>query len=117
MASPSHSIRPATEADIPAMLSLLLTSFCQFSLFSFLYSPLSTNKDFAFDTIWVWRRRLLLGLLDPSVSIIVAEVGDDVPATLSTPERIGEIGGADEESMVKESWMMLDWVETRGALS
>lgn len=110
MSSPRPLIRPATEADLPAILSLLLTSFRQFSLFSFLYSPLDTNKDAAFDTIWVWRRRLLLGLLDPSVAIIVAEIDEEVSPTLSRTSREGE-------EIVEESWKMLEWVETRGALS
>lgn len=79
-------VRSATEADILAMLTLLLTSFCQFSLFSFLYSPLNTNKDAAFDTIWVWRRRLLLGLLDPNTTIFVAEVDDSTLPTLVKSE-------------------------------
>jgi hypothetical protein len=113
MSSPKPLIRPATEADLPAILSLLLTSFRQFSLFSFLYSPLDTNKDAAFDTIWVWRRRLLLGLLDPSVAIIVAEIDEEAPPTLSRTGGEGEEG----EEMVEESWRMLEWVKTRGALS
>jgi hypothetical protein len=112
--SSTSSIRPATEADIPAVLSLLLTSFRQFSLFSFLYSPLNTNKDAAFDTIWVWRRRLLLGLLDPNAAIVVAEVDDDVPATLTKTE--GDIQRT-EDRMVDESWKMLEWVTTRGGLT
>jgi hypothetical protein len=117
MSSSKPSIRPATEADLPAMLALLLTSFRQFSLFSFLYSPLKTTKDAAFDTIWVWRRRLLLGLLDPSVSIIVAELDEDTLAALVKPEELGERRGVSGDSMVEESWKMLEWVETRGALS
>lgn len=114
MLSSKARIRLATEADLPAMLSLLLTSFRQFSLFSFLYSPLNTNKDFAFDTIWVWRRRLLLGLLDPSVSIIVAELDEGVAPTLIKPDGRREPG---DDSMVEESWRMLEWVETKGSLS
>jgi hypothetical protein len=65
MASSEASIPLATEADLPSKLSLFLTSFRRFSLFPVLYSPLSTKKDAAFDTIWVWRRRLLLDFLDP----------------------------------------------------
>lgn len=110
MSSPKPLVRPATEADLPAILSLLLTSFRQFSLFSFLYSPSDTNKDAAFDTIWAWRRRLLLGLLDPGVAIVVAEIDEEVSPTLS---RTGEEGG----EIAEESWKMLEWVKTRGALS
>jgi len=52
----------------------------------------------------------LLGLLDPSVAIIVAEIDEEVTPTLS--RATGE-----EEEMVAESWKMLEWVKTRGALS
>jgi hypothetical protein len=117
MASSKTSIRIATEADLPAIISLLLTSFRQFSLFSFLHSPLCTNKDAAFDTIWVWRRRLLLGLLDPTVSIIVAELDEGVASTLTKHEVVDDCREVRGYSIAEESWRMLNWVETIGSLS
>jgi hypothetical protein len=73
---PNPTVRPATESDLPALLSLLLTSFRQFPLFSFLYAPLDADLSAARDTVFFWRRRLLRGLLDPRVSIVVAEVAE-----------------------------------------
>ena len=67
------SVRLAQEDDIHAIIALLLTSFRQFPLFDFLYSPLDDNFNYARDTVFFWRRRLLLGLLDPESSVIVAE--------------------------------------------
>jgi hypothetical protein len=68
------TLRLATESDIPAITSLFLTSFRQFPLFAYLFSPLNTNLEFAHDTAWYWRRRLIVGLLDPGTQIVVAEV-------------------------------------------
>jgi hypothetical protein len=72
--SDSVAIRIADEGDLNAILGLLLTSFRQFSLFDFLYSPLNEKLDYATDTIFLWRQRLLLDILDPNASIIIAEV-------------------------------------------
>jgi hypothetical protein len=110
MSTPA-SIRLTTEADIPALLSLLLTSFRQFELFSFLYSPLYTNKEAAHDTIWVWRRRLLIGLLDPATNIIVAEIDEGISPTLVKREQV------EGDGLQEESWRMLEWVTSRGRLS
>jgi len=67
------TLRLATESDIPAITSLFLTSFRQFPLFAYLFSPLTTNLDYAHDTVWYWRRRLIVGLLDPATQIVIAE--------------------------------------------
>jgi hypothetical protein len=108
--TPQVIVREAEETDIPAILSLLLTSFRQFPLFTYLYSPLDENKDAARDTVFFWRRRILLGLLDPSVKIIVAEV----PETLSPAAATS----SDTEDLVElESQRMLDWIELNGTLS
>jgi hypothetical protein len=108
--TPQVIVREAEEADIPAILSLLLTSFRQFPLFTYLYSPLDENKDAARDTIFFWRRRILLGLLDPSVEIIVAEVPEALSPAAAT--------SGDAEDLVElESQRMLDWVELNGTLS
>lgn len=106
MASLPPTVRPATEADIPALLALLLTSFRQFSLFSILYSPLDTNPDLASDTIFFWRRRLLLDLLNPCVSIIVAELPSDTSSTLTRPHAVDPSAKDDVQA---QSWLMLDW--------
>lgn len=73
------SVRIACEKDLNAILALLLTSFRQFSLFDFLYSPLNENLNFATDTVFSWRKRLLLDILDPEASVIIAEVPSDSP--------------------------------------
>jgi hypothetical protein len=108
---PTITIRPATEPDLPALLSLLLTSFRQFPLFAFLYAPLDTDLSAAEDTIFFWRRRLLLELLDPGASIVVAELAD--------AEGVVGRGGERERQMAdvqRESWRMLDWIGARGGL-
>lgn len=67
-------VREAVEADIPAIISLQLTSFRQFPLFYVLYSPIETKPDNARDTVFYWRWRLLLDLLDPDCLILVADL-------------------------------------------
>jgi hypothetical protein len=52
----------------------------------------------------------LLGLLDARVATIVAEIDEEVSPTLS---RTSGEGG----ELVEESWKMLEWAKTRGALS
>jgi hypothetical protein len=66
--------RKATSSDIPALLTLILTSFRQIPMFQALQSPLVTRKSFAHDTLWFWRRRFLLDLLDNESEIEVVEV-------------------------------------------
>src|SRR6201995_5306958 len=96
-------VRTAIEADIPAMLALLLTSFRQFPLFSYLYSPIAANIEAARDTVFVWRRRLLLEMLDPAAAVFVAEVPDSLEPTQASP-------GDTDDQVERDSWHMLDWV-------
>jgi hypothetical protein len=102
------TVRPATESDIPSILSLLLTSFRRFPLFTELYHPIDKDISFAHDTLWFWRRRLLLGFLDPGCTILVAEL----PATESGRSR-DELQGKEEE----RSWEMYDWLTKTVGLS
>jgi hypothetical protein len=104
------TVREAEEIDIPAILSLLLTSFRQFPLFSYLYSPLNDNKDCAHDTVFFWRRRVLLDLLNPTASVVVAEV----PKLLSP---IHSPSNGNEDEVELESWRMLEWVLQNRRLS
>jgi hypothetical protein len=97
------TLRLAIESDIPAITSLFLTSFRQFPLFAYLLSPLNTNLDYAHDTIWYWRRRLIVGLLDPGTQIVVAEAEK---GSLSIVEGPGE---AWEQGM-----QTLEWAERNG---
>jgi hypothetical protein len=104
------TVRKAEEADIPAISSLVLTSFRQFPLFNFLYSPLYQNIDNAHDTVFFWNRRTLLDLLDPTANVIVAEA----PKSLSIPSACP----ADEDDPVElESWRMSEWVAKNRRLS
>jgi hypothetical protein len=97
------TLRPAIESDVPAITSLFLTSFRQFPLFAYLLSPLNTNLDHAHDTIWYWRRRLIVGLLDPGTQIVVAE------AEKGSLEVVEGRGEAWEQGM-----QTLEWVERNG---
>jgi hypothetical protein len=114
---PTVTIRPATESDLPALLSLLLTSFRQFPLFAFLYAPLDTDLSTAKDTIFFWRRRLLLELLDPGASIVVAELADAEGVVGRERGREGEEGERQMTDVERESWRMLDWIGAQGELS
>jgi hypothetical protein len=116
MPPPTITIRPATESDLPALLSLLLTSFRQFPLFAFLYAPLDTDLSTAKDTIFFWRRRLLLELLDPGASIVVAELAEAEGVVGRERGRGGE-GERLMTDVERESWRMLDWIGARGGLS
>jgi hypothetical protein len=113
--TPPITVRLATESDLPALLSILLTSFRQSPLFAFLYSPLDTDLSAAHDTIFFWRRRLLLDLLDPSTTILVAEMAPDAERN----ERPKSTDGREMEmsSIVRESWRMLGWVEEEAWLN
>lgn len=111
--------READSADIPALLSLVLTSFRQFPLFAFLYSPLDTDIAFAHDTIWYWRRRFLLDILNPGVTVLVieAEILEGTPSD-THPVSIYDHGNhVVEESTKAKSWRMLDWVTAKAGLS
>jgi hypothetical protein len=57
--------------------------------------------------------RFLLGLLDPNVAIVIAELDENFPPTLVKSEGLEERNG---NGMLNESWKMLDWVSTRGEL-
>lgn len=93
-------VRAARETDIPTILTLILTSFSNFPFFTYIYSPLNTNPDFAYDTVYYWRKRLLLGLLDPETSIVVAEAPAEV------------LGGVDEEDeSFKRGMVVQEWSE------
>jgi hypothetical protein len=104
---PKVFVRAAQECDLDAILALLLTSFRQFPLFDFLYSPLNRNFDVAHDTVFFWRRRLLLDLLDPEASVIVAEAPLDALVNSASASGVQDI-----DSIYKESLEALDWTET-----
>lgn len=106
MASATHAsveLRRAEATDVPAIVMLVLTSFRQFPLFSFLYSPLYEDKSRAKDTIRIWKRRVLLDLLDPATCVVVAELPKCIAATYSLNKNVDDL--ADDES-----WQMLDWI-------
>jgi hypothetical protein len=106
------SLREATTDDIPALLSLLLTSFRRFPLFDILYDPLHTNLDHASDTIYFWRWRLKSLLRNnPSATIVVAEVDNSIDIPLDPPAS-SEILQID-----RDSWAMLRWVNSTAGLS
>jgi hypothetical protein len=98
------SLRLATENDIASIITLLLTSFRQFSLFDYLYSPLHQDLDNAKDTIFFWTRRVKLALTDPSSAVVVAELsgdGVDQPARQTTASA--------------SSSQMLHWIESNAS--
>jgi len=99
------TIRLAQESDIPAIHSLFLTSFRQFPLFEYLFSPLNRNLDFAHDTVFYWRKRLIIGLLNPETSIIVAEA----PAG-----HLQAVEGDESDSRYKQAVSTLKWTESNG---
>jgi hypothetical protein len=101
------SIRQAKEDDIPAIIALVLTSFRQFPLFDYLYSPLHEDKRKARDTIWIWQRRILRELLDTTTDVVVAEL----PASI-VPAQHREV----EDAVELESRSMLDWIRTESTL-
>jgi hypothetical protein len=107
------SIRLATEDDIRAILALLLTSFRQFPLFDFLYSPLNDNLNAAHDTVFFWRRRLLLSLFDPDVSIVVAEA----PASSLAASANAMTDEEQNDPVFKQSVRAFEWTERNGLLS
>lgn len=102
MATLPCTIRRATLADIPAIVSLILTSFRTFPLFSHLYSPLQKDVSAARDTAFFWRRRARAAILDPQTSVIVAEAAaQDVENDAAVARSRG--GGDDL------SWEFLKW--------
>ena len=126
--SPSPKLRYATAADVPAILALLLTSFRQFPLFDFLYSPLRQDLDRAVDTLFFWRRRVALAISDPDSAVVVAEIeGDEVglfrARDIADGDVLasrgmngeGEMRGEGQVSTGDEErpWRMLEWLESR----
>jgi ribosomal protein S18 acetylase RimI-like enzyme len=107
---PIPTIRDATEGDIPAIVSLVLTSFRQFPLFAFLYNPLYNNKDAARDTIFFWSRRVLIDLLDPTTTVQVAELANDILPTARAADQ-------SDDPIAEESWRMLEWLQRNSRLS
>ena len=104
------TIRDATEDDISAIVSLVLTSFRQFPLFAFLYSPLDNNKDAARDTIFFWSRRVLVDLLDPTATVQVAELANYSLPTVQDADQ-------SNDPIMEESWRMLEWLQRNSRLS
>jgi hypothetical protein len=102
------TLRLADNSDVPAILSLLLTSFRSFPLFDLLYSPLQENKDYALDTIFFWGRRVKLAIGDSHSSVLVAEVPQDAAQSIASWKDRHEGNG--------EAWEMLEWARTRGRL-
>ncbi|KIW07781.1 uncharacterized protein PV09_01707 [Verruconis gallopava] len=101
-------LREATVDDIPAMLSMLLTSFRRFPLFDYLYAPLHDDVSNASDTLYFWDKRLRKTLWDPSRTIIVAE-----GRNCGLPSEPRE---APTQQIERESWSMLSWINSSQAL-
>jgi hypothetical protein len=100
------NVRQAREDDLSAILALLLTSFRQFPLFDFLYSPLNKDFSFAQDTLFFWRRRLLLDLLDPEAAVIVAEAPVDILTVSAASD--------DVDTLCQKSLEAQEWTEKNG---
>lgn len=113
-ATSSPTLRIATAADIPAILTLLLTSFRSFSLFAFLYAPLETDVSVAADTVFFWRRRLQLEFLTPTTSIIVIEASDNLTPTKAEPRADGSGAGQVTPAGEAQSWRLLRWSRQNG---
>ena len=103
----SVRVRPATRDDIPALTTLMLTSFRQFPLIDRFYWPLRQNPDAARDTVWHWSRRFRAYMLDPSKRVMVAEAvdSDEVSRILASRQGGSETG----DPIVRASWGMLSW--------
>jgi len=104
MAATNVVLREATAEDVPALLSLLLTSFRRFPLFDILYWPLHTDKENALDTIYFWGRRLQNALWNASATIVVAEIltSDTIPDKPGTPVN----------QLDQDSWEMFNWISS-----
>ena len=110
--SAQPTVRLALASDIPSILSLVLTSYRQFPLFHHIYSPLTHDISTAHDTVFFWRRRIFLYLLQPAVTVLVAEVAAAAALTAPKSAASGEVGCVD--SVEGESWRMLEWVRREG---
>lgn len=106
------NVRLAQEGDLSAILALLLTSFRQFPLFDFLYSPLDHDFDFAHDTMFFWRRRLLLDLLDPEAAVIVAEAPLD---SLTISASSGDSNKVYQKSLKAQEWTEKNGLSTKSS--
>ncbi|CAG8976480.1 hypothetical protein HYALB_00010616 [Hymenoscyphus albidus] len=106
MPFPTPTPRPATEQDIPSLLPLVLTSFRSFPLFSYLHSPLDNNLDLFHDTIYHWTARFLIGILDETTEVVVAEVPG---GSLNSGEGGGSGEGAREERERNDEVMRMGW--------
>jgi hypothetical protein len=107
------NIRPALESDIPTLLTIFLTSFRLHPLFTYLHFPLQANPSLASDTIFFWRRRLKLFILDPRVDLVVLVVPRNVVESQKVRE-VDEVTEVGEE--IGKSWEMLRWAQTEGGL-
>jgi len=114
---PGVSIRLAQESDLTAILALLLTSFRQFPLFDFLYSPLNENFNVARDTVFFWRRRLLLDLLDPETTVIVAEAPLNNLVSANAGEADGQTDPIYQKSLGALVWTEKNGLSTRSTLN
>ncbi|KAH0537442.1 hypothetical protein FGG08_005750 [Glutinoglossum americanum] len=102
------TLRPAQPRDIPAITTLILTSFRHFPLFDFLYAPLRDNVEYARDTVFFWSRRVRAAVYDRASTVVVAEV------PLGS---LGLAGEGQEEGEGAVSWRMLAWTEGEAGLS
>jgi hypothetical protein len=109
MAATNVVLRDATAEDVPALLSLLLTSFRRFPLFDILYWPLHTDKENALDTIYFWGRRLQKALWNASATIIVAEI----LASDAIPDKPGTL----VNQLDQDSWGMFNWISSKPEFS
>jgi hypothetical protein len=112
------TIRRATPSDIPALVTLILTSFRQIPTFQALHTPLLTKKSFAHDTVYFWRRRLLLAILDSDTNLDVVEVRKD-DLTNFDEEDGGRVFGKDieGEDHWRQGWNWLFWCRVHAGLS
>jgi hypothetical protein len=117
MAKDGVNIRPATPQDLSALTTLVVTSYRQFPLFNYLYSPLSVNRNNATDTLWFWRRRILLEMLDPNSRVIVAEADQSTLTGVSLDHHEDIENHKDavevEDPRFKESQEMLEWTRRK----
>jgi hypothetical protein len=115
MAKDGAHIRPATPQDLSALTTLVVSSYRQFPLFNYLYSPLNVDRENATDTLWFWRRRILLEMLDTNSRVVVAEVDQSTLTRASLDqEDIGSHNDTEvEDSDFKASREMLEWTRQK----
>lgn len=113
---PIGRLRQAQESDIPAIISIFLTSFRLHPLFSYLHSPLQENLSFAADTVFFWRRRLQLFILDPSIDLRVVVVPPEILHTEGLKERSHTDEDDETQREIRKSWEMLRWANGEGGL-